>query len=164
MPAQQSEAAKTSRPKFRSPSSSTQPIERAGALRRPRDDQGVVQAPSEQSWSGAQRIPHPPQWFRSLRVLTHSPPQSVKPSWQTHPPSTQAVFGPQLAPQAPQWFGSRARSTQAPLQLSKPIEQVQAPSRQTRSEPQVFPQPPQFCGSLCRSRQTPSQKPLLAGQ
>jgi hypothetical protein len=61
-----------------------------------------------QLWPPGQAWPQPPQFWLSVRVLTHSPPQSCSPLRQLAWHLALAQFSPegQTLPQVPQLFAS----------------------------------------------------------
>jgi hypothetical protein len=106
--------------------------------------------------------PQASQLLPSVLVLTHVPPQVVKPLLQLATPQTPVVQlavplagGGQAWPQLPRLVTSLLRLTQAPLQSVVPCAQlpvVQTPLWQAGAWPggavQTVPQPPQWKGSM----------------
>lgn len=63
-------------------------------------------------------MPHVPQWFGSVVVLTHEPPQLVVPPGQlvVQVPALHTWFAAHFVVQLPQWSWSLPVNTQSPLQ------------------------------------------------
>jgi hypothetical protein len=79
---------------------------------------------SEQTSPEVHFVPHEPQWFGSLLVLTHVPPQSVSDGvlgGQPHCPPEQTSGEVHVVPHAPQLLLSYCVSMQVPPQLVVPI-------------------------------------------
>src|SRR5947209_7687626 len=62
-----------------------------------------VHLPLEHTLPAGQTVPHAPQFLMSFMMLTHAPPQLVRPVQRSaHLPATQSWSREQAAPQAPQ--------------------------------------------------------------
>jgi hypothetical protein len=88
-----------------------------------------VQAPLKQASSPTQVVPHVLQFFLSLLVSTHEPPQLVRPPLHAleQAPLWQTWAAVHARAQTPQFSWLIARSTQAPLHLVWPVGQVVGP-------------------------------------
>jgi hypothetical protein len=75
-----------------------------------------TQAPAVQLCVAAHTVAQLPQWLRSVAVLTHVVPQSVRPAGHAQRPAAQVVPAGQRVPQAPQLLESVAVLTHAVLQ------------------------------------------------
>src|SRR5262245_2928044 len=62
--------------------------------------------------------PHPPQFWGSVFVSTHTPPHMVVPPWQTHVDDRQSALSGHGLLQAPQCDSSDVLSTHTPLHFS----------------------------------------------
>jgi hypothetical protein len=123
--------------------------------------QSSWQLPLTHSSPGSQTVPQLPQWFGSVNVSTHEPPQFIVLLGQVvvlHDPLLQTSSGPQSLPQAPQFSWSVGKNTQSPLQSVSPpaVSQTdeQLPPLQTGLEAlvlQFVPQSPQCVLSVLRS-------------
>jgi hypothetical protein len=118
------------------------------------------------TWSFAHCVPHAPQLFGSLFVLTQSPLQSV--SVGSHAPAQVPPLQNAVAPEhdvvhEPQCVLSVSRSTQTPLHAVSPGPQ-QMPLVHVSPLPHARPQPPQFASSVSGSEHVPLQLFSLAVQ
>lgn len=115
--------------------------------------------PCKQLWPPGQALAQAPQFFASLLVSTHEPPQSVAPAEQldAHLPAEQTSPLAQALPQAPQFFGSTSVTTHTPPHSVVPAPhcEAQAPSEQTSPVAHALPQAPQFLGSRLGSTHFP---------
>jgi hypothetical protein len=102
-----------------------------------------------------------PQWLRSVRGSTQTPPQfTCDPAHVTlHLLPLQTCPDGHLVPQAPQLLLSVVTSRQTPLQLIVEAlqETLHALPLQTCPDAHLMPQPPQLALSVVMSRQTPAQ-------
>jgi hypothetical protein len=113
--------------------------------------QPVAHAPFEHTdVAPEQTVPHAPQFFGSLPVFTHTPPQRVSPAGHVHLLSPHCSVAPHAVVHAPQCAASLVMSTHdCPHWVSPALQEVSQPPRlQTAPAAQVTPQPPQFCGSV----------------
>ena len=108
----------------------------------------------------AQALPHDPQLFALLAMLTHCPEQSTVPDGHAHAPPAQKVPPEHARPQPPQLLLSVCRSTH---ELPHAVRLVahcpwHTPALQTGvAEGQTLAQDPQWLGSVCSLTHEPEQ-------
>jgi len=108
---------------------------------------GQAQTPAMHTLPPVHAMPHPPQLFTSVIVLTQAPVQLVVPPGHmvVHVIEHTCV-AVHIVPQAPQFWGSVAVSTQIPPQ-STPAGQPQVPLLHTCPPTHLMPHPPQLLTS-----------------
>ena len=119
---------------------------------------GQAQTPFEHAAPGAQTLPQPPQFSRSVCVSEQPLAQSSLPVGQPQTPALQSKPPGQSLPQPAQFFGSLIVSTQAPLHALSPGGHPQVPAVQAAPGAQGLPHAPQFAESLAVSTQSPWQE------
>lgn len=111
----------------------------------PEQEVPFEQAPFSHFWPELQLLEQLPQWFASLFVSTHWPPQSVSPGRQMQEPLLQIWSERHWVPQLPQCLGSFCRSIQRLVpQVEVPGPQPHWPPTQACVSAHCLPHAPQL--------------------
>jgi len=122
------------------------------------------QVPFTQCLGGAQTLPHAPQFWLLVDVLTQLPEQSVSPVAHLHMPDEHVVPAVHAIPHVPQLRLLVWRSTQVPLHEVWFVPHLQTPATQDCWAGQTVVQVPQCVLLVCKSTHVPPQVVCPAGQ